>query len=48
MRADLWPEVTVIVVQPPVLQRVAHNTLDVKTGFAKRHGLLPFVDLQRQ
>src|SRR5437868_11115078 len=48
MRAYFASEAAVFVVQPFVLQRVAHNALNVKASLVERHGFLPLVHLQGQ
>src|ERR1041385_5283184 len=47
-RADFRAEVSIVVIEAPVLQRVAHDALNVEARLAKRHCFLPLVDLQRQ
>src|SRR5882762_5683712 len=47
-RANLSPEITVRVVETFVLQRIAHDALNIETGLAERHCFSPFIELQRQ
>src|SRR6266446_953589 len=42
--ADFGTELTLLVVEAFVLQRVTYDTLNVETRFPKRHGFRPFVD----
>src|SRR5207302_1055105 len=46
--ANLGPKLSGLVVEPPVLQGVADDALDVETRFAEWNCFLPLVDFQWQ
>src|SRR5260370_2697844 len=44
-RADLRTELTLLVIETFVLQRVAHDALNIETRFPERHRFCPFINL---
>src|SRR6185369_15540630 len=47
-RTNLGPEISLVVIQPQVLQPVPHDALNVSARFFERNRLRPLVDLERQ
>src|SRR6185295_9036084 len=46
-RTNLWPEISLVVIQPHILQPVPHDALNISARFFERNRLRPLVDLER-